>query len=58
VIEFGMMACILLIPWALISGMLRSIPLFWTLIDVSFGIFGLIPLWFVKRHGLRLSREL
>lgn len=57
VIEFGMIACILLIPWALIFGVVRGIPIFWTLIDMLFGAFGVIPLWFVRRDILRLSRE-
>ena len=54
VIEFGMIACALIIPWALIFGVVRSIPWFWTLIDMSFGIFGIIPLWFVRRSTLLL----
>ena len=44
VIEFGMIACLLIIPFALISGHLRGIPVWWQLIDCSFGVFGLIPL--------------
>jgi hypothetical protein len=40
VIEFGMLACALVIPWALVFGPLRGIPLFWRLIDCSFGVFG------------------
>jgi hypothetical protein len=55
VIEFGMIACILIIPWALIFGIVRGIPWFWTLIDMSFGVFGMIPLWFIHRDTLRLS---
>jgi len=55
VIEFGMIACILIIPWALIFGMVRGIPLFWTLIDMSFGVFGVIPLWSVRRDISRIS---
>ena len=55
VIEFGMVACILVVPWALIFGMVRGIPLFWTLIDMSFGVFGIIPLWFIRRDTLLLS---
>ena len=55
VIEFGMIACILIIPWALIFGIVRGIPWFWTLIDMSFGLFGMIPLWLVRRDTLRLS---
>jgi len=44
VIQFGMMACVLIIPFAFIAGHFRSIPLGWTFIDCSFGIFGLFPL--------------
>jgi hypothetical protein len=47
VIEFGMIACILVIPTALIFGPLRGIPFFWQLIDCSFGISGFVPLWIV-----------
>ena len=55
VIEFGMIACILVIPTALIFGPLRSIPFFWQLIDCSFGVGGFIPLWLVRRNILRLA---
>src|SRR5438552_14589857 len=44
VIEFGAMACLLVIPFALITGYFRGIPFWWRLIDCSFGILGLIPL--------------
>jgi len=44
VIEFGTIACFLIIPFALFIGYFRSIPLWWRLIDCSFGIFGLVPL--------------
>ena len=49
VIEFAMIACILIIPFAFIAGSFRQIPLGWRLIDCSFGVFGLIPLWICKR---------
>jgi hypothetical protein len=58
VIEFGMIACILLIPWALIFGVIREIPWFWTLIDLSFGALGIIPLWCIHRDILRISEKL
>jgi len=45
VVEFGMIACILIIPWTLIFGAIRNIPFFWQLVDMSFGIFEMIPLW-------------
>jgi hypothetical protein len=44
VIEFGAIACLLIIPFALLVGYFRGIPFWWRLIDCSFGIIGLIPL--------------
>ena len=44
VVQFGMIACVLIIPFAFIAGHFRSIPLMWTLIDCSFGVAGLFPL--------------
>ena len=49
VIEFGMIACVLIIPLAFIAGSIRSIPFFWQLIDCSFGVFGMVPLLFAHR---------
>lgn len=45
VIEFGMIACVLIFPLAFIAGNSRGIPLGWQLIDCSFGFFGFIPLY-------------
>lgn len=44
VVEFGMIACIMVFPLAFIAGHIRGIPWFWQLIDCSFGVFGIIPL--------------
>ncbi len=44
VIEFGMIACLLIIPFAFIAGHFRGIPIAWRLIDCAFGVIGLIPL--------------
>jgi len=49
VIEFGMIACALVVPFALVMGSVRGIPFGWRLIDCSFGILGIIPLWFCRR---------
>ncbi len=49
VITFGLIACVLVIPWAFIFGALRGIPFFWRLIDCSFGVAGFVPLWLVRR---------
>lgn len=56
VIEFGMIACVLVIPLALICGPLRGIPIGWQLIDCSFGVIGIIPLWLARRLTRQLTR--
>lgn len=40
VVEFGIIACIAIVPWALIAGEVRSIPIFWRLFDCTFGLAG------------------
>ncbi|MFR9795859.1 hypothetical protein ACL02U_08115 [Streptomyces sp. MS06] len=55
VVEFGMIACAGIIPLALICGPIRGIPLWWSLIDMSFGVFGAIPLYAVRRRIKRLE---
>jgi hypothetical protein len=45
IVYFGMIACVGVIPLALICGAVRGIPFYWQLIDCSFGIFGFIPLY-------------
>lgn len=54
VIVFGMIACVLVLPLALISGPVRGIPFFWQLIDCSFGVFGFISLWLTHRTIRRI----
>jgi hypothetical protein len=54
VIEFGMIACLLVLPVAMIFGPIRGIPLFWRLLDCSFGVIGIIPLWLSRRYVQRL----
>jgi hypothetical protein len=44
VIEFAMYACMLVIPFALIAGHFRGVPLWWRFIDCAFGIVGVLPL--------------
>ena len=57
IIQWGMIACIGVIPLALIAGAVRGIPFGWSLIDISFGVFGIIPLIIVYRLVRRLERE-
>jgi hypothetical protein len=40
----GLIACMMVIPLALICGPLRGIPFGWRLIDCSFGLLGALPL--------------
>ena len=57
IIVWGMIACVAVIPLALIAGPVRGIPWGWTLIDCSFGVVGIIPLIIVYRLIRRLERE-
>lgn len=57
VVELGMIACVLVIPLALIFGPLRGIPVFWRVIDCSFGVLGIIPLW-ISRGWIQHIEEL
>ena len=54
--DFGLIACVLVIPYALVFGGLRGIPLWWRLIDCSFGVFGFIPLWFCRQWAGELEK--
>ena len=55
VIENGMLACVLVVPVALIFGALRGVPFFWRLADCSFGVFGILPLWLARSYVGRLA---
>jgi len=55
--DFGLIACVLVIPYALVFGGLRGIPLWWRLIDCSFGVFGFVPLWFCRKWTNELVRR-
>jgi len=56
VIEWGMIACVAVIPLALIAGPVRDIPAYWRAVDASFGVVGIVPLWLCRRWTLRLER--
>jgi hypothetical protein len=58
VIEFGMIACLLVIPFAFVMGGVRGIPLGWRLIDCSFGLFGIVPLCLCWRWVKQLAHRL
>ena len=54
ILQAGLIACVLIVPLALICGVIRQVPSGWRLIDCSFGILGAIPL----SYCLRLTRAL
>ncbi|MBW6483510.1 MAG: hypothetical protein K0B10_10680 [Vicingaceae bacterium] len=55
VTKVGIVACLLVFPVAFIAGNYRGIPLFWQLIDCSFGAFGLIPLLLIHKYTHQLN---
>lgn len=57
VLKAGIIACVLVIPLALICGAVRQIPMGWRLIDCSFGVFGALPLYYCLRLTKALENE-
>ncbi len=57
-ITWGIMACLLVLPWAWGFGLARGIPWGWRLIDCSFGVGGLVPMLLIRRDVLELKRRL
>ncbi|MHA4811306.1 hypothetical protein ACX0G9_24610 [Flavitalea flava] len=55
VIEWAMLACIAILPLAMIAGPIRSIPWIHIFIDCSFGIIGIIPLGIIRHWILQLE---
>lgn len=53
--EFGMIACVLVIPFALVAGEVRGIPIYWRLIDCSFGVLGFPLVWMAHRDARKLE---
>jgi len=53
--DFGLIACALVIPYALVCGAARGIPPGWRMIDCSFGVFGAVPLWLCRKLAIALE---
>lgn len=49
-VDWGLLACAGVLPFAFLAGPVRGIPLPWRCIDASFGVLGCIPLWMVRRQ--------
>ncbi len=56
--QSGMLVCAAVVPWAMVFGALRGIPLWWRLIDCSSGVFGIVPVWLCWRWSGELERLL
>ncbi|MSU57551.1 MAG: hypothetical protein EXS35_05130 [Pedosphaera sp.] len=54
--DFGLIACVAVIPFALVFGAVRGIPFWWRLIDCSFGVSGFLPLWFCRKWTLQIEK--
>lgn len=54
--EFGMISCVLVVPYALAFGELRGIPLAWRGIDSLFGVIGFVPLYLARRLTEQLEQ--
>ena len=50
VINYGIFACVTLLPFALVFGAIREIPIFWRGVDALFGIGGLIVLVLLRKQ--------
>jgi hypothetical protein len=55
VVRWALGACSAVVPLALVCGPVRGIPFFWSCIDMSFGVFGAVPLLIVLRGIRRLE---
>jgi len=56
-VSFGIVACLGVVPLALLCGPLRGIPLYWQIVDCSSGLLGLIPLLWLRALIVRLQRR-
>lgn len=55
ILVFGVIACAGVVPLALIAGAVRGIPLYWRLIDCSFGVVGAVSLLICLRYLRQLE---
>jgi hypothetical protein len=55
--EFGTLASLAVLPWAAIFGCVRGIPVWWRVIDASFGVAAFVPAWLGHRWTGQLERE-
>jgi hypothetical protein len=56
VLDWGLICCVGVVPLALIAGEVRGIPVYWRMIDCSFGVFCSVALVILKRRVGMLER--
>ncbi|MFB6307002.1 MAG: hypothetical protein ABEH43_08460 [Flavobacteriales bacterium] len=56
VVQFGITACIGIIPMSFIVGPIREVPFYWQLVDCLFGVLGVIPLIIVHKKIKELEK--
>ena len=56
-INVGIAACLAVFPLAFICGPIRDIPFYHQIIDCCFGLFGLIPLFYIKNKIKQLENS-
>jgi membrane protease YdiL (CAAX protease family) len=57
IIDWAMLACVAVFPLAFIAAPVRHIPMFHVLIDCSFGVVGLVPLYFCRKWIKQLESQ-
>ena len=50
VVEYGIAACIAVLPFAIVFGAIRGIPMFWRVVDTMFGLGGLLLLAILRNR--------
>jgi len=56
IVYWAIILCVAIMPVIFICGAIRQIPFYWQLVDSSFGIFGIIPLFILRHYILKLDR--
>ncbi len=54
--DFGLIVSALVLPYAMVFGGWRGIPVWWRLVDGCFGIGCALPLWACRRYTVILAR--
>lgn len=56
-VQFGLIACVLVVPFAILAGAWHGIPFWWRLIDCSFGVVGFAILYPCYRNIKTLTAQ-